>query len=198
MRGQTFPRARPDVRATCGSRRRRDDLDVPLRPGAEVAVGRSVELVVHSDRELETKVQPAANNAIGEMGVRGELSPGRRKHIRRNTGPVRHGGICSARGDATGVEVAKVHVETFYFPSPVARHEWQMALRAVAHDPTERRLRRLEIRSILSPRAIARGKRCWPQYVQPVQRRRRRPRTERMNSSWRARAAPKNRAPADR
>jgi hypothetical protein len=46
---------------------RQRDLDVRFVPKAEVAVIRSVELIVH----------PGAKDPVGEMGVRGDLAPTR-------------------------------------------------------------------------------------------------------------------------
>jgi hypothetical protein len=64
-------------------------------------------------RSVELIVQPDAKDPVGEMGLSGGLARG---HGTRRAGPRR---TC-ARNDAGGVELAKVHVKAFYFPSPVA------------------------------------------------------------------------------
>src|SRR5262249_14166615 len=81
-------------------------------------------------------VQPGAKDAVGEMGVGGGLPPGQRTtddHTGAETSSIGR----NTRGDACGVEVTEVHVETFYFPSPVTRTpEIYHPLRAVAQHPT--------------------------------------------------------------
>src|SRR5262249_5804794 len=76
---------------------------------------------VEKFRSSESVVQPAAKNPVGEMATHRDLSPR---------------AIKGRRNDARGVEGAKVHVESFYFPRPVTRHKWQVPLRAVAQNPT--------------------------------------------------------------
>src|SRR5215469_5543177 len=71
-------------------------------------------------------VQPAAKDAVGEMGVREDLP--RAGHDKRSTW------IRDSRNDAPGVERAKVHVKALYFPTPVT--VTQPAFRTVAHRPT--------------------------------------------------------------
>ena len=85
-------------------------------------------------RSIELIVQPAAKDAIGEMAVRGDLRAGPKIWIGVYKGVT--------RSDACGVERAKVHVETFYFPSPTGN--CQHSLRAVAHHPTGINLRMTE------------------------------------------------------
>jgi hypothetical protein len=89
-------------------------------------------------RLVELIVQPAAKDPVGEMGVRGKPC-GQPDGFR--VGPNNET-LSAAR--ACGVEMAKVHVETFYFPSPVTRHKWQVPLRTVAQHPTGINLRMTE------------------------------------------------------
>jgi hypothetical protein len=60
---------------------------------------------------VELIVHPGAKDPVGEMGVGGGLARG---YGTRRAGPRR---ACS-RNDTRGVEVAKVHVEGFYFVGP--------------------------------------------------------------------------------
>src|SRR5215472_9004361 len=91
-------------------------------------------------RSIELIVQPGAKYAVGEMGVGGEWPSGQSevgdKAADRRARPCHK----STTGRATrtcGVEMAKVHVQTFYFPSPVTgTPEIYHPLRAVAHYPT--------------------------------------------------------------
>src|SRR4029077_6790252 len=113
----------------------------PVR-SRKVAVNRSVELIV----------QPGAKDAVGEMGVRGNL-------------PAGHGNTNRCRGtrsDACGVERAKVHVKALYFPGPVTWNRnqvaWQVPLRAPAHHPTGINLRMtdgLGKRECIAPQILA-------------------------------------------
>jgi hypothetical protein len=75
-----------------------------------------------------------SKDAVGEMGVRGDLSPAR---LTKCWASANKTDVRATRSDACSVEVAKVHVETFYFPSPVTRTpEIYHPLRAVAQHPT--------------------------------------------------------------
>jgi hypothetical protein len=80
-------------------------------------------------------VQPAAKDPVGKMGLGGDLPRGGNEAARRWGGRT-----ITNNGRATwtsGVEVAEVHVETFYFPSPVTRTpEINHPLRTVAQHPT--------------------------------------------------------------
>src|SRR5262249_39084007 len=86
---------------------------------------------------IELIVQAATKDAVGEMGVRGDLPTDQTA-----------GRWCSnesdtrGRSDACGVKVAKVHVEALYFPSPTGN--CQYPLRAVAHHPAGINLRMTE------------------------------------------------------
>jgi len=91
-------------------------------------------------RSVELIVQPGAKDAIGEMGVRGELPSGQGGKTHRRHRPR------GARSDACGVKRTKVHVKALYFPGPVTWNPvtWQVPLRAVAHHPTGINLRMTE------------------------------------------------------
>ena len=89
------------------------------------------------NRSIELIVQPAAKDAIGEMGVR--------SGSRSYSDSFRPKNSIERATLTCGVEVTKVHVETFYFPSPVTRApEIYHSLRAVADRPTDINLRMTE------------------------------------------------------
>src|SRR5262249_7563488 len=85
-------------------------------------------------RSVEFIVQPAAQDAVGEMGVRGDFSSGHRMGNNRTCEDT--------RSDACGIERAKVHPKALYFPSPTG--SCQLTLRAVADHPTGIDLRMTE------------------------------------------------------
>src|SRR5215469_5828609 len=93
---------------------RRRECEVRFVPKAEVVAIRSVELIV----------QPGTKDAVGEMGVRGNWPCGRSRGFPATTKTGKATRTC-------GIERAKVHVKALDFPSPVARHKWQVPLRAV-------------------------------------------------------------------
>src|SRR5262249_61833370 len=76
------------------------------------------------------------------MGVAGDLPS-----AHGAGGGVKRGGdrAGATRRAAYSVEVAEVHVESFYFPSPVTRHKWQVPLVAVAQHPTGVNVRLTEV-----------------------------------------------------